>query len=534
MSSAQSSFQVCKNFLALAIVFSSFFVGAESMEAGQGLLARLVRNHDTTGGLPPYALADQSGRIQRYVEPTPGIDLESSLNQVVVVRHDTGNTLLASQLELPEKSPLLPLLPSTSQKGVQQAQYFGPAGSQGVVMPRGVVPLDSMPRGAGGAPVWVQSPGMPPGMSPGMQGMPGTAPIYLDGPMPGSMAPGNMGVPCGNCPQCAQGYYGQCAPTQPVTRQPAACPVPQGPSPCEPRISVFAEALYLHPTGVDMVHAQQQNGIGGAGTVPFGQIGAVDPKYDLGYRAGVNIPLDRRSSLAVSYTFFESDAQQSVGPPTIPGGGGAVGSLVHHPGAVITASVGPVNAAYGIDFQYGDLEFRSLLHACNSYCINYSVGARYAQLDQDFFQTGVFAGGAAGVLQTRTNIDFDGVGLKLGLDGEHLLGRRGWSIYGRTSLSPMSGNFGSRYTMTNASVGVLLADAAWSDDRFVTLFDYETGFAWTDPSRQWRLSLGYTAAFWFNMITTPEFVDAVQADNYVDVGDTISFDGGVARVEYLW
>src|SRR4051812_20364537 len=32
-------------------------------------MARLVENPDQTDGAPPFALADQSGTIQRYVEP---------------------------------------------------------------------------------------------------------------------------------------------------------------------------------------------------------------------------------------------------------------------------------------------------------------------------------------------------------------------------------------------------------------------------------------------------------------------------------
>lgn len=75
----------------------------------RGPLARIVPTPQTEVDLPPYALADQAGTIQRYVEPVPGIDLEPYVNHVVVVRHDTGSTLLASQLELPPL-PLIPLL----------------------------------------------------------------------------------------------------------------------------------------------------------------------------------------------------------------------------------------------------------------------------------------------------------------------------------------------------------------------------------------------------------------------------------------
>src|SRR4051812_16232673 len=37
-------------------------------------LARLIENPDQTDGAPPFALTDQTGTIQRYVEPVPGVD----------------------------------------------------------------------------------------------------------------------------------------------------------------------------------------------------------------------------------------------------------------------------------------------------------------------------------------------------------------------------------------------------------------------------------------------------------------------------
>src|SRR5882724_12719890 len=67
-------------------------------------MARLIENPDQTAGAPPFALTDQTGTIQRYVEPVPGINLSSHVGQVVTVRNDTGSTLLASQLELPPQA----------------------------------------------------------------------------------------------------------------------------------------------------------------------------------------------------------------------------------------------------------------------------------------------------------------------------------------------------------------------------------------------------------------------------------------------
>lgn len=300
------------------------------------------------------------------------------------------------------------------------------------------------------------------------------------------------------------------------------------------RSSVFGDFLYLHVTDADVAHAQQQNGIGGAGTVPFGRIGTVDPDHEPGFRVGFNKALSNCSSLAASYSYYESQAIDLLVPPVIPGGGGAVGSLVHHPGAAITASVGPVNSTYDIDFQLAEIEYRSLWRSGSRYAINWSLGARYGHLEQDFSQTGIFGGGSTGTIDTFTNVDFDGGGLKFGLDGERRIGCGGFSLFGRLAVSPMSGTIQADYTMNNSTTDVLLAQAVWKDDRMITLLDYEAGISWTGPCRKWRISTGYMASYWFNAVTTAEFINTVQANSYDSVDDTIVFEGLTARVERRW
>ena len=65
--------------------------------------ARLAVNPKRGDGNPPYVLIDRYGGIQRYVEPTPQVDLESHVGQTVSVKRDTGGTLLATQLDLPRR-----------------------------------------------------------------------------------------------------------------------------------------------------------------------------------------------------------------------------------------------------------------------------------------------------------------------------------------------------------------------------------------------------------------------------------------------
>ncbi len=298
--------------------------------------------------------------------------------------------------------------------------------------------------------------------------------------------------------------------------------------------SFSGEFLYLHTTDADVAYAQQQNGIGGAGTVPFGRIGSLAPHHEPGFRAGVTKAFSDSSSLVMSYSFFESDSIDALEPPVIPGGGGAVGSLVHHPGAAITASAGPVNAAYDVDFQLADISYRSVLKANDCYAINWSVGGRYGSLTQDFRQLGIYTGAVGGTIETRSNVDFDGGGLRFGLDGERRLGCSGFSVYSRGNVSTLSGRFHADYYLNNNTTDVLLALADWEDDRIITLLDLEAGLSWTGEQGKWRASAGYLASFWFNTVTTSEFINTVQANSYDGVDDTLKFEGLTARIERRW
>ena len=177
-----------------------------------------------------YALTDQAGNIQRYVEAVPGIDLEPYVGYVVKIRDDTGRTLLATQVLLPghESQSMLDErsaaeMPPTSRtesllRGLWSRQVRWPAilpegmsaaprlaGAAGAVRPKaGHAGHDSTGHADAAAMVMQGMPmqqGMPPMMGP--QGMvnydpnmgdvpAGDGPIYLDGPMPC----GPQGCPC--------------------------------------------------------------------------------------------------------------------------------------------------------------------------------------------------------------------------------------------------------------------------------------------------------------------------------------------------
>lgn len=293
------------------------------------------------------------------------------------------------------------------------------------------------------------------------------------------------------------------------------------------KFSLFGEFLYLHPTGVDVTHARQESALG----IPLGQVASTDLGYEPGFRIGGDLAVSQHSSIAASYTYFESDAFSTVSPPTINGVAGSVASLVHFPDLIIGSSATDVTARSEFDFQLADLEYRTRLRQGDRYWINGGVGLRYGQLEQSFSQTGMFL---PGEIDTQSTVDFNGGGVKLALDGGRNIGSRGFSIYGRTSLSPMAGSFRSTYSMVNDDVDATLVQVNWKDKRITTLLDYEIGLAWTGPRNRWRFATGYTQSFWFNAVTTGEYIDAVQSSNFNGVSDTIMLNGLTARVEHLW
>jgi hypothetical protein len=329
-----------------------------------------------------------------------------------------------------------------------------------------------------------------------------------------------------SCDPCTQPYYDhgvKCGIDECTARR---CRVP--------KVSVFGDYLYLQVSDADVTHAQQQDGIGGAGTVPFGDIGSVGLDWEKhSYRVGGSIACGPCSDVVVTYTDFDVDAIDQVVAPTIPGGGGAVGSLVHHPGAALTASAGPVDANYLVGFQQGDVMCRTVWREGPRHMVRWMLGGQYVHLDQDFAQNGIFGGGLGGAIDTSTVINFDGGGIKAGLDAERWLGH-GVSVYGRVTASAMTGRFNSRYNMYNESTDAMLAQANWKDDRVVSQLEYEFGLGLTSLDCHWRGTIGYMLSYWDNVVTTSDFINAVQADNYTNVGDSITFDGFVSRVEYRW
>ncbi|MBM82646.1 MAG: hypothetical protein CMJ78_18950 [Planctomycetaceae bacterium] len=317
-----------------------------------------------------------------------------------------------------------------------------------------------------------------------------------------------------SCDDCNSGCQDAC--------EPVCCP-----KFWEHRTGLNGSFLYLHTTNIDLPYTTHVDGNTQA-AVPLAPTNSLDPDYDPGFRVGFSYALDYRSSITANYWFYESSATDNV---NLPGGTGFLRPELVHPNTVnVFADRLAADARYDIDFQMVDVNYKSALWGGQDYFLNYALGFRYANLDQDFDV--VYTNNDA--LTVDTEIDFDGYGPRLGLEGERLLGRRGLLVYSKAHANFLVGEFTSNYLQRNATTDVTQAHAGFEDDRIVTQLEYEMGLGWQNRCGTFRVTAGYYIGAWFNSVTTPSFIRAVQASNFDNVDETLTFDGLTARAEVRW
>lgn len=302
----------------------------------------------------------------------------------------------------------------------------------------------------------------------------------------------------------------------------------------EHRTGFFGEFLFLRPRNAEVAYALPIDGpvlpvLGNE--VPIGATAVVDFGYDPGFRAGGSWCLTAESSIAVQYTQFSSNASDSA---SINPADGVLRSLVTHPlGANSATDSLDANAASSIDYKLIDGDYRGQIvgrESCETMCasaLNFIIGGRYVTMDQDFGSNFI----AAETTSVNTNIDFNGGGIRLGLEGEQHRTSRGLFVYGRGVTNLLVGEFDASYRQSNTFAGTQ-AFTDWSAGRVVPVLDLEAGIGWVGPMRRLKLTAGYMVSAWFNVVTTDEFIQAVQRSNFVDPSGTLTFDGLTSRVTW--
>ncbi len=212
-----------------------------------------------------------------------------------------------------------------------------------------------------------------------------------------------------------------------------SCCDPCCPAFWEHRDSIHGDYLYLTVRGVNVPYATHTDGVAPPNERPVGPVVVADPDYHGGFRVGGGMALDSCSSLTFNYAFFESSHGSAA---VLPGGTGLFRAELVHPNTTnVAADSLSTRAMYDIDFDVVDINYKSLIWGGDCYSLNYLVGFRYGHTRQDLLVNYSIVGATT----VETEIDFDGFGPRIGLEGERSIGR-GLLVYCRTSATSWSVN----------------------------------------------------------------------------------------------
>lgn len=312
-----------------------------------------------------------------------------------------------------------------------------------------------------------------------------------------------------------------------VASDEAVCP----PCPDAPKFGIilFGDAQYLEARGASISYVRPMDGCT-AVAVPKGPVGIVQPDYAAGFRLGGEVAIDCESSVRATFGWYDSKTHDFV---TVGNTSNVLRALLTHP-STVNCTASSLDAAAGLDLGYmtGDIDYHRFWCHGSNYYIDWLAGVRVAHQKQDFQAEYE----VLGITSVDTHIKFDGVGPRVGLEGERI-GRWGFLVYGRTSASFLMTHFTASYAQNNNFTGPL-ANTSTEDDRVVPVLDLELGIGWTTCSGRFSVKAGYYVGGWFNMMLTPDFIQGVQGANFTTNGDNLrnvlTFDGATLRFEFTF
>lgn len=297
---------------------------------------------------------------------------------------------------------------------------------------------------------------------------------------------------------------------------------------CLPTWTVFADIIYICPRNVEVSLAVPADGPIDSGRVPIqnGRTVIADFGYEPGFRVGGAIQFTECSQLRSTGTWLEAttNAWGSTTPPLV------MWPMVTHP-EVDLADRTFLDAAarYLLDLELLDVDWVRVLNAGEFHRLDLVLGARYAGLSQEL--RSYFIANTAD--QLAVDVNYNGGGIRIGLEGEWFDTSKTLLIYARSAASFTAGEFRCGYRQDN-NLGQRLVDTGWKAGRVVSILDLELGLGWQSQNERLRLTTGYMFSGWHNVITVPEYIDAVRVNSYTGIGDFLTFDGFVGRVEYRY
>lgn len=392
------------------------------------------------------------------------------------------------------------------------AQYPGQhAPGYGYQVPNGMMPMGQ--------------PAMTPGMVPGSpivpaafaQPSPFGAPAAFIPASP-TMAPPSQVIPAGHQSDCGgKGCGGGCD---------SCSKGGKGKGGAGHAWEFYGEFLYLRARDAEIAYAVPFDGpvVPNNTRIQVGPVGVLDMDFQPSFRVGFAKNLDDCTRVSAEYTMYESGTSD----PTLRGANPmwVVHSLVSHPSTATAAQdFIQANGQYDISMDIIDVDFRKLFYNDCDLKIGWVLGVRAAQQEQQMQVD--FAG--SGTETVTTDIDFNGVGVKFGIDGEARLGGQ-WLAYANFSGSLLPGMFSADFDQSQ-SYDPVVVDTNWEAGRIVTIWDLELGISRVSRCGNYRWNAGYMFSAWTNTLQTDEWIESVHTNNFIDMDSTMTFDGLVARFE---
>ena len=294
----------------------------------------------------------------------------------------------------------------------------------------------------------------------------------------------------------------------------------------EHRDAVWGEFLYLRPRGADVIYATPVDGTLST-SVPVGPQAVAAFGYNSGFRIGGAWAIDSCSSFTTNYTWYQASTSDNV---SLAGGGSFLRAETVHPSTVnVAADSLAAQALYDFNLQSIDLNYKSILWGGDCYAVNYLFGLKYVRIEQQFGATYSILG----TTTVGTNVDFNGLGPRFGIEGERMLGDCGLLVYSKGFVNFLFGSSSANYLQTNIFSGVQ-SQTGLRETRVVTVPEFELGTGWQSCNGCFRITAGYYLAAWFNMMTTPEYLSTVRdsPNSFERQTKTLTLDGLNVRAEW--
>jgi hypothetical protein len=303
-------------------------------------------------------------------------------------------------------------------------------------------------------------------------------------------------------------------------------------------IRVYADYLWLNVRDNELAYAVEANSNlpqldDPSFPIQVSRVGVLDHDFSSGFATGFAVCLDACSELGVTYTWWDAATSDQIqvtdeylDPPQI------VPMLMHPATQNAISGSYAAGARFEIDFDLVFVDFRRLLVNDCSNVFGYTFGVGWAGMEQNL---GVrYADDLEQPVEevvVATDIDFTAVGMHMGLEAErHFCCRIPAMMYTKGFASLLAGEFEASYLQSEVA-SMPAVNTIFKADRLVPKFDLELGMGLSTPKGCMRATIGYVFSAWCNMIKNEDWIRAVQTNNFKDLGDTITFDGLIARIE---